>query len=549
MSEKVRNERPHRAELLVPAGSLEKLQTAVLYGADAVYLGTPDMSLRTKSKFTLEEIIEGVEYAHANGVKVYLTLNMFSHNKDIDKLPIFVETIKKVKPDGVIIADPGVFQFVKQMAPELALHVSTQANVCSWLSVKFWEGLGAKLCVLGREVSYEELCEIREKCPDIELETFVHGSMCMAYSGRCLISNFMSERGANQGNCAYNCRWNYKMHVQVNDGTLHELEVNEENKNNFRFMLAEENQPNEFMELHEDERGSYLMNPKDLCLMPRLDQLLAVGVDSLKVEGRNKSQYYLGVVTRTYRQAIDDWYANPEAWTYEDYLPELYTIPNRGYTLAFHDGRLHNLGHNYENTENLSAWEFAGAIDEVLENGVVLSPKNRLGEGDVLEFLIPHSKDTLLLRMYNYTLHQTGEVVEAAHGGGKAIFISFALFNLEGEDVRSKFVEGMLVRKARVLTHNHRARIENDITAFGVEARSEDPATASSRPIERISSQKRPSRLGAKGCCGRGCNGCLIFAHSPIFEKARQAMQERKIGEMLDHDMRESTLEPEDSEI
>lgn len=529
-----------RSELLVPAGSLRKLRIAVLYGADAVYLGTPDMSLRTKSEFTLEEIIEGVEYAHAHGVKVYLTLNMFSHNKDIDKLPLFVETIQKVKPDGVIIADPGVFQFVRENAPELPLHVSTQANVCSWLSVKFWENLGAKLCVLGREVSYSELVEIREKCPDIELETFVHGSMCMAYSGRCLISNFMSERGANQGNCAYNCRWNYKVHLKLRDGALHELEINDSNRELVEFMVAEENRPQDFMELHEDERGSYLMNPKDLCLMPRLDQLLALGINSLKVEGRNKSEYYLAVVTRTYRQAIDDWYANPTEWSYEKYVPELYTVPNRGYTLAFHDGRLHNLAHNYENTENLSAWEFAGAIKEVHEDHVIMEVKNRLQEGDVLEFLTTKSMDGILLRMYEYICPKTGEVTNAVHGGGRDIKIPFSLFNLENGSVGHRFQVGELVRKAKILDHNHQARIENDMTSFSVEANHEDPSTASSRPVLRIASQKRPSRLGAKGCCGRGCNGCLIFAHSPIFERARTVMQEKKIGEMLDKDFRKA---------
>ncbi|MEZ5759114.1 MAG: peptidase U32 family protein [Emcibacteraceae bacterium] len=184
--------RPERSELLMPAGNLQKLKMAVLYGADAVYLGTPDMSLRTKSDFSLEDVVEGIEFAHKHGVRVYLTLNLFSHNKDVPKLEQYVKTVRKVKPDGVIIADPGVFQYVKEMAPDLELHISTQANICSWLSVKFWEEQGAKLCVLAREVSFAELTEIREKCPDIKLEAFVHGAMCMTYSGRCMLSNFMS---------------------------------------------------------------------------------------------------------------------------------------------------------------------------------------------------------------------------------------------------------------------------------------------------------------------------------------------------------------------
>jgi putative protease len=232
-----------RSELLMPAGSLAKLKTAVLYGADAVYLGTPDMSLRTKAEFTLDQIEEGIEYAHAHNTRVYLTLNLFSHNKDVPKLEEYVATIKDIHPDGVIIADPGVFQYVKQHAPDIPLHISTQSNVCSWLSVDFWKDLGADLCVLAREVSYAELCEIREKCPDIKLETFVHGAMCMTYSGRCLLSNFMAERGANQGNCANSCRWGYKVHLKLRDGSVKEIEIDESNINMFEFLLEEGARP------------------------------------------------------------------------------------------------------------------------------------------------------------------------------------------------------------------------------------------------------------------------------------------------------------------
>ncbi|HIP22263.1 MAG TPA: U32 family peptidase, partial [Rhodobacteraceae bacterium] len=219
----------HRSELLMPAGNLRKLKMAILYGADAVYLGTPDLSLRTKSQFSLEEVVEGVEFCHAHGKRAYLTLNLFSHNKDVPKLEEYIDTVRKVKPDGLIIADPGVFQFVKDRAPDLPLHISTQANVSSWLSVKFWEDHGADLVVLAREVSFAELTEVREKCPDIKLEAFVHGAMCMTYSGRCLLSNFMSERGANQGNCANSCRWNYKVRMRLKDGTVQELDINEDN--------------------------------------------------------------------------------------------------------------------------------------------------------------------------------------------------------------------------------------------------------------------------------------------------------------------------------
>lgn len=376
-----------RSELLMPAGSLEKLKIAVLYGADAVYLGTPDMSLRTKSAFTLDEVVEGIKFAHAHGKRVYLTLNLFTHNKDIAKLPEYLDTVKKVKPDGLIIADPGVFQFVKEQAPELELHISTQANICSWLSVNFWQRAGASLCVLGREVTYAELKEIREKCDDIKLEAFVHGAMCMTYSGRCLLSNFMSERGANQGNCANSCRWKYKLHVRMKDGTTKDLEITEDNQDMFEFFLEEGYRPGEYMQLEEDDRGAYILNSRDLCLMPKLDDYLRIGVDSLKVEGRNKSAYYVGVVARAYRMAIDSYYADPQNWDPKPFMAELETVPNRGYTLAFHDGRLTDLSHGYDNTGSFSAFEFGGQVAEITENAFLIKVKNKIETGDVLEFI------------------------------------------------------------------------------------------------------------------------------------------------------------------
>ncbi|HFC11198.1 MAG TPA: peptidase U32, partial [Anaerolineae bacterium] len=388
-----------RAELLMPAGSLLKLKTAILYGADAVYLGTPDMSLRTQSAFSLEDVLEGIAFAHAHGKRVYLTLNLFSHNKDIAKLPLFIDTIRTVKPDGLIIADPGIFQYVHQRAPELKLHISTQANVTSWLSVQFWQSQGADLVVLAREVTFEELSEIREKCPTVKLETFVHGSMCMTYSGRCLLSNYLSERGANQGNCAQSCRWNYKVKLQLKDGTRKEIELNEHNRELFDFLLEEEYRPGELMEIEEDERGSYILNAKDLCLMPKLGDFLQLGIDSLKVEGRNKGPYYAAIVARAYRMAIDDWYADPENWTYETYMDELLTVPNRGFSLAFHDGRLQHYGHNYQSTQSVAEYEFAAFVTAVGADYVEVEVKNRILAGEVLEFVCPHYRDVIRVRL------------------------------------------------------------------------------------------------------------------------------------------------------
>jgi len=535
--------RPERSELLMPAGDLQKLKMAVLYGADAIYLGTPDLSLRTKSAFTLEDVVDGIEFAHKHGKRVYLTLNLFSHNKDIPKLEKYVETVRKVKPDGVIIADPGVFQYVKDMAPDLELHVSTQANICSWLSVKFWQEQGASLAVLAREVSYAELVEIREKCPDIKLEAFVHGAMCMTYSGRCLLSNFMSERGANQGNCANSCRWNYKVHMRLKDGTIKELELNEHTKDMFEFLLEEGVREGELMPIEEDERGSYILNSKDLCLMPKLDDYLKIGVDSLKVEGRNKSQYYVALVARAYRMAIDDWYADPEGWSADTYMTELDRVQSRGYSLAFHEGRLTNHAHNYEDTSTLAEWEFAGLINSIEEDAFTIEVKNRIEAGDVFEFVSPICRDTLFLRIYEFIDARTGDVTQVVNAGQKPIIrLPFSLFDQEdGAQLRQAYPEMSIIRKERPLTKDQWDRLKFDKEASKIEQgqgsetlyeKRRDALVASLGEVNKERKFKTP-RLGVEGCCGRGCNGCLIFWQDPAYEKARHVMGNKKQGEML----------------
>lgn len=536
------------SELLMPAGNLQKLKIAILYGADAVYLGTPDMSLRTKSEFSLEDVVEGISFAHAHGKRVYLTLNLFSHNKDVPKLDEYIDTVRKVQPDGLIIADPGVFQYVQERAPELELHVSTQANVCSWLSVKFWESQGAKLCVLAREVSYEELAEIREKCPDIKLETFVHGSMCMTYSGRCLLSNFMAERGANQGSCANSCRWNYKLHMRLKDGTIKELEINEDNAEMFEFLLEEEYRPGDFLPFEEDVNGSYILNSKDLCLMPKLDQYLSIGIDSLKVEGRNKSPYYVAVVARAYRKAMDAWAANPAEWSAEPYLEELDTVQNRGYTLAFHEGRLTNLGHGYDNGQMLSEWEFAGIIEEITDDAFIVDVRNRIVAGDVLEFMPPNEIDGVFLRIYEFENVRNGKTTTEIHAGQKPLIrIPFAWF--EHEDIatlKTRFPVLTTIRKERALTQEQWNRIKLDQLSQKIESKGLDQdayirkrdqyheeaelAQAESGKPKAI---PRTPRIGTEGCCGRGCNGCLIFWQDPVYAKARELMAKKKQGQML----------------
>ncbi len=533
-----------RSELLMPAGNLRKLKIAVLYGADAVYLGTPDMSLRTKSEFSLEDVIEGVKFCHEHGRRAYLTLNLFSHNKDIPKLDEYIDTVRAVQPDGVIISDPGVFQYVRERAPEIPLHVSTQANIASWLTTQFWQGQGADLVVLAREVSFPELEEIREKCPDIKLEAFVHGAMCMTYSGRCLLSNFMAERGANQGNCANSCRWNYKFHMRLKDGTVQELIVDEDNHDMFEFLLEEGVRPGEFLPIQEDERGSYILNSKDLCLMPKLDDYLRIGVDSLKVEGRGKSEYYAAVVARAYRMAIDDYYADPDNWDASDYMAELETVGNRGYTLAFHKGRLTNLSHGFEQTAAIATWEYAGVVTEVTEDAFLVEVKNKLEPGDVLELVSPVARNTILLRAYDYEIAASGERKDVVHGSTKSVIrFPFDLFEQENlDDLRTNFPVFTVIRKERALTDEQWKRLKLDKTAQAMEIRDTSGETAYRRrrdalveAIEADTNTRRfkTNRVGTEGCCGKGCNGCMIFWQGDEYAAARDVLAKRKQGEQL----------------
>ncbi len=539
-----------KSELLMPAGNLEKLKIAVLYGADAVYLGTPDMSLRSKSDFSLDDVIAGVEFAHAHGVRVYLTLNLFAHNKDIPKLQEYVETVRKVKPDGLIVADPGVFHYIHEQAPDLPLHVSTQANVCSWMTAKFWQNQGAELVVMARETSYSELKEVREQCPDLRLEAFVHGSMCMTYSGRCLLSNYMAERGANQGSCANSCRWKYKVHMRLKDGTLKELELTDENLKLFEFFLEEEFRGGELMEIVEDERGSYILNAKDLCLLPVLDAYLSIGVDSLKVEGRGRSPYYVAVTARAYRNAIDDYYDAPQDWNPKPYMEELYSIPNRGYSLAFHEGRLSHHAHNYEAQMAVGSHEFAGLIREVREDAFILEVKNRLDAGDVLEFLAPRGRN-ILLRLYQFENVKNGEMTEVVHAGQKPMIrVPFSLFHEEEiELLKRELPPYTVVRKEHVMTEAEWERFKLDQIAIQVEEGTTDNVRYLEKREDLLEAlavggaERTPKtpRIGASGCCGKGCNGCLPFWHDDAYAKAREKLAARKQGEMLERQNRLAT--------
>jgi putative protease len=359
-----------KPELLLPAGSYESFLTAILYGADAVYCGIPTMNLRSaNSNFNIDELATAIDYAHKENKKVYLALNLFSRNEDIKRLNTILPSIKTLNPDALIIADPGIFGLIKKEFPSLHLHISTQANICSSLTVNFWKSQGANLCVLGREVSFKEALQIRKDCPDIKLEIFIHGAMCIAYSGRCLLSSFMAGRGANRGLCAHSCRWKYKS----------------------KLLLEEELRPNEYLELYEDDKGSYVLNSKDLCLMPKLNQILEANFNSLKIEGRNKSRYYIAQTARVYRKAIDDYFENPNEWKPDLYLKELSTIQNRGYTIGFFDGLADENSQDYIDTSSKSEWQNIGIIKDYKAGILEIEIKNKIKQGDTIELLSPKS--------------------------------------------------------------------------------------------------------------------------------------------------------------
>ena len=327
--------------------------------------------------------------------------------------------------------------------------------------------MGAKLCVLGREVTFAEMEEIRKQCPDIELECFMHGAMCMSYSGRCLISNFLADRSANKGKCAHCCRWHYKLHIRMKDGTIRELVINDENKNNFEYLLEEDFRPGEYYEVVEDEHGSYMLNSKDMCLMPRLNDLLRIGMDSLKVEGRNKTEYYAGVVARAYRQAIDDYYANPDGWACDKYMPELMTLQNRGYCLGFHDGKITNISQNYEYTRTLGEWLFAGSIVEWQGDDAIFELRNYIEAGETIQFLIPHGLENFDLVLQNFEDANTGEITSKVSAGqGKKIRIRPEMWGRDIQEIKKLLPQYVIARKHQPLKGENQEMYQHKLDEF-----------------------------------------------------------------------------------
>ena len=363
-----------KIELLMPAGNMEKLEYAVRYGADAVYLGVVDFSLRAMRKgnlITLENLKEAVALAHKLGAKAYVTLNIFAFNNDIKLLEECVDKFKDANPDAFIVSDFGIMNLLRKYAPEVPIHVSTQTNTLNYESVKFWQDYGASRVILARELPIKDVAQIREKVPDIELECFVHGSQCVSFSGRCLLSDYFTngERKANHGNCSQPCRWSYK--------------------------LVESTRPDQYYEINQDERGSHILSPKDLCLVEHLSQMIDAGVNSFKVEGRTKSLYYVSAVAKTYRAAIDEVLKNPSADLHK-YFIELQKVGNRGYTTGFALGDNNSESYSYDISKGLAGADFLcefRAEKEPLKTDEGLfcfvKIKNKMLIGDEVEVITP----------------------------------------------------------------------------------------------------------------------------------------------------------------
>lgn len=359
-------------ELLMPAGNLEKLEYAIKYGANAVYLGVVDFSLRAMRKgeiITLENLKSAVDLAHQLGAKAYLTLNIFAFNNDIKLLESSIERLKESNPDAVIVSDFGVINLVKKYMPGTPLHISTQTNTLNYESVKFWRDFGASRVILARELPIKDIAEIRKQVPDIELESFIHGSQCVSFSGRCLLSDYFTngERKANHGNCSQPCRWSYK--------------------------LVESTRPDQYYEINQDERGSHILSPKDLCLVEHLKELIDAGVDSLKVEGRTKSLYYVSAVSKTYRNALDELKQNPNADMHK-YFIELQKVGNRGYTTGFALGENKPDSYSYNISKGLAGADFLFEFHGKRDDSYLVKIKNKVLLNDEVEIITPSEQFT-----------------------------------------------------------------------------------------------------------------------------------------------------------
>ena len=378
-------------ELLIPAGSLDVLKTAVIYGADAVYIGGEAFGLRAKAKnFTKEDMKEGIAFAHERGVKVYVTANILAHNEDLPGVEEYFEEMKEVRPDALIISDPGVFAIARKILPDMELHVSTQANNTNYGTFLFWYNQGAKRVVTARELSLQEIKEIRDRIPeDMEIESFIHGAMCISYSGRCLLSNYFVGRDANQGACTHPCRWKYS--------------------------VVEETRPGEYMPVYENERGTYIFNSKDLCMIEHIPEMIEAGIDSFKIEGRMKTALYVATVARTYRKAIDDYLESPEKYraNMEWYKAEIGKCTYREFTTGFYFHKPDATTQIYDSNTYVKNYTYIGTVETVFEDGSFqMEQKNKFTVGETIEIMKPDGRNLTVTVQGIYD--ETGASVESA---------------------------------------------------------------------------------------------------------------------------------------
>ncbi len=382
-----------KPELLIPASSLEVLKTAVLFGADAVYIGGEAFGLRAKAKnFSSEEMKQGIAFAHAHGVRVHVTANILAHNSDLDGAEAYFHELKEMKPDALIIADPGMFMLARKICPKIEIHVSTQANNTNYMTYLFWHDLGAKRVVSARELSLDEIKEIRRRIPeDMEIESFIHGAMCISYSGRCLLSSYFTGKDANQGACTHPCRWKYA--------------------------VMEESRPGEYLPVYENERGTYIFNSKDLCMIEHIPEMIDAGIDSFKIEGRMKTALYVAAVARTYRKAIDDYFISEETYraNMDWYKSEIAKCTYRQFTTGFYFGKPDENTQIYDSNTYVNEYVYLGMIESVSGDGKVkIEQKNKFSVGDHIEIMKPGGEN-IEVQVLSLTTDEGEKVDSAPH--------------------------------------------------------------------------------------------------------------------------------------
>ena len=391
-------------ELLAPAGSYEKAKIAFLYGADAVYMGTSALSLRSRVQVNDDELEKTINYAHNIGKKVYAAVNIYAFDEKYDEVIEQAKRLSKIKVDGAIISDGGVVEIFKEYAPNIDIHISTQANIVSYHNANFWYNNGAKRVILGRELNKEQIKEIIEKTPaDLETEIFVHGAICFGYSGRCFLSDFLASRSANLGDCAQSCRWAYNVYVE------------------------EKNNPGNLMPVDDDEHGTYIFSSKDLCLIKEVPEIIEMGVNSLKIEGRLKTEYYLASVINTYRTAIEDYLNNPREYDYTKYLKELEKTKTRGLTTFYFNDRANKDFQEYEGKQYNLEYEFGGKVIDYSEEKSIIEIRNKLSVGDTLEILIPGTINNYVFTIDKLWDTETEEEIQTVNPGKLGQTVKFKL--------------------------------------------------------------------------------------------------------------------------